>query len=81
MATVSSTVPISDGLFTVGLSGAGGLLRGMAESSLCVPSRDTALIQECHLALEHSLAMVVEELLHGIEQQKTRTTESAEVTS
>ncbi|MEM7243893.1 MAG: SIS domain-containing protein, partial [Acidobacteriota bacterium] len=67
------------GLLTVGLCGSGGLLRGMADFVLAVPSRDTALIQECHLALEHSLALVVEELLHGATGRPVQATTLTEV--
>ena len=49
------------GLRTVGLTGAsGGTLAKSAEFCICVPSNDTARIQECHILIGHILSELVE---------------------
>jgi D-sedoheptulose 7-phosphate isomerase len=49
------------GLRTVGLTGAsGGTLAKSAEFCICVPSEDTARIQECHILIGHILSELVE---------------------
>jgi D-sedoheptulose 7-phosphate isomerase len=46
---------------TVALTGSGGeALRAICEHCLCVPSADTARIQECHMLVGHSLCEAVE---------------------
>jgi D-sedoheptulose 7-phosphate isomerase len=53
------------GLGVVALTGAsGGKLAPMADVAITVPSEATAHIQECHLAVEQLLALVVERELH-----------------
>jgi D-sedoheptulose 7-phosphate isomerase len=53
------------GLEVVALTGAsGGALAGDADVCIRVPSTVTAHIQECHLAIEHLLASLVEDALH-----------------
>jgi phosphoheptose isomerase len=56
-------------LRTIVLTGAaGGQLKSSADVSICVPTEDVQQIQECHLAIEHILCMLVEcELFGGIE--------------
>jgi D-sedoheptulose 7-phosphate isomerase len=55
------------GLVVVGLSGeAGGKLASLADVAIKAPSAVTAQIQECHLALEHLLALLVERDLYPI---------------
>lgn len=52
------------GLRTVGLLGkGGGKLAGLVELPLVVPSSDTQRIQECHIAIGHAIAELVDELL------------------
>jgi D-sedoheptulose 7-phosphate isomerase len=52
------------GLRTVGLLGkGGGKLGGLVELPLVVPSSDTQRIQECHIAIGHAIAELVDELL------------------
>jgi D-sedoheptulose 7-phosphate isomerase len=52
------------GAFTVGMTGdGGGKLAPLADACLCVPSRDTARIQECHILLGHALCDRVESAL------------------
>jgi D-sedoheptulose 7-phosphate isomerase len=52
------------GLRTVGLLGkGGGKLAERVELPLVVPSSDTQRIQECHIAIGHAIAELVDELL------------------
>jgi D-sedoheptulose 7-phosphate isomerase len=52
------------GLRTVGLTGeSGGRLAPLCDLALCVPSRHTARIQECHIAICHAICQVVEATL------------------
>lgn len=49
------------GLFTIALTGAsGGLLRGLVDVLIDVPSEETPRIQECHILAGHALCDVVE---------------------
>ncbi len=49
---------------TVGLLGRdGGLLRGMCENSIVVPSLVTARVQECHILIGHTLCGLIEQEL------------------
>jgi D-sedoheptulose 7-phosphate isomerase len=53
-------------LRTIVLTGAGGgQLKSIADVSICVPTKDVQQIQECHLAIEHILCMLVERELFG----------------
>jgi D-sedoheptulose 7-phosphate isomerase len=50
--------------FTVGMTGEGGGKMGsLTDACLCVPSRDTARIQECHILLGHALCDRIESAL------------------
>jgi D-sedoheptulose 7-phosphate isomerase len=52
------------GLRTIGLLGkGGGKLAGLVELPLVVPSSDTQRIQECHIAIGHAIAELVDRLL------------------
>lgn len=51
------------GCMTVAWCGEGGKLRSEVDLALCVPSRDTQRIQECHIALGHILCGLVEQAL------------------
>jgi hypothetical protein len=51
------------GMRTIALTGSGGLLSGMVDVSISVPSMDTQRIQETHLAVEHILCELVEAIL------------------
>ena len=54
------------GLKTIGLTGAdGGQLTRLVDIAVVVPSRNTAQIQECHIALGHILCEATEMLLFG----------------
>ncbi len=49
------------GAFTVAMTGAGGgKMAGMADASLCVPTKDTARVQEGHILCGHMLCDWVE---------------------
>jgi D-sedoheptulose 7-phosphate isomerase len=52
------------GLITIGWTGAtGGKLIDLVDYCFCVPSTETARIQECHLTMGHVLCELVEERL------------------
>ncbi len=52
------------GMIVIGLTGGtGGALAETADVALVVPSRNTARIQECHLAIEHIFCEIVEAVL------------------
>lgn len=54
------------GLKTIGLTGGdGGPLARLVDIAIVVPSKNTAQIQECHIALGHILCEAVETLLFG----------------
>ncbi len=54
------------GMVTVGLTGeTGGKTKAEAEHCICVPSRDTARIQESHIMIGHILCEIVECELFG----------------
>ena len=48
------------GVVTVALTGSGGALAPIADLAIQVPSTDTQLVQEMHLAIEHLLCELVE---------------------
>lgn len=52
------------GLHTIGFTGkSGGQMQGLCDAALCVPSNQTAYIQEYHLALYHALCRMLEQAL------------------
>ena len=52
------------GLVTIGWTGAtGGKLVNLVDYCFCVPSTETARIQECHLTMGHVLCALIEERL------------------
>lgn len=52
------------GMTTIGLTGAtGGLLIGAVDLCLCVPSQNTARIQEVHITVAHVVCEIVERVL------------------
>jgi D-sedoheptulose 7-phosphate isomerase len=54
------------GMTTFGLTGAGGgAMRDLCDLHIAVPSSVTMNIQECHLALEHTFCMLVEQCIFG----------------
>jgi D-sedoheptulose 7-phosphate isomerase len=70
------------GMRTIGFSGGdGGRLARLVEIPLVAPSKDTALIQECHITLGHLLCAGVEMLLkstkHGKPAEKRNKTGAA----
>ncbi len=53
-------------LLTIGLTGrSGGKLRSLVKHCVCVPSDETARIQECHTLIGHVLSGIVEQELFG----------------
>jgi len=48
----------------IALVGDGGALAGSADVAIQVPSRDTQLIQQVHLAVEHLICQLVEQALY-----------------
>ncbi len=54
------------GLVTVGLTGRdGGTLKELVDYCVCVPSSETARIQECHILIGHILCEILEAELAG----------------
>ncbi len=54
------------GITSVGLTGAGGgQLKGLADRCICVPSENTARVQEAHILIGHILSEIVETELFG----------------
>jgi D-sedoheptulose 7-phosphate isomerase len=53
------------GLSVIGLVGEGGPLADDVDVAIRVPSRDTALIQQVHLAIEHLICQLVEDAIVG----------------
>ena len=52
------------GIFTVALAGgSGGLMKKLADCTLCIPSEETPRIQECHILTGHIICEIAEELL------------------
>jgi D-sedoheptulose 7-phosphate isomerase len=51
-------------IYTVALTGAsGGLLRNIADCTICIPSEETPRIQESHILVGHIICEIVEEKL------------------
>jgi D-sedoheptulose 7-phosphate isomerase len=55
----------AQGIATIALLGAGGVLPDLVDVAIQVPSTTTMLIQQTHLALEHALCDLVERELFG----------------
>jgi D-sedoheptulose 7-phosphate isomerase len=53
-----------EGIAVVALLGQEGPLATLADLAICVPSRDTQLVQQVHLAVEHLLCHLVERALY-----------------
>ncbi len=52
------------GVYTIGLTSAsGGLMRGLVDVLIAVPSEETPRIQECHILLGHALCDAVEQAI------------------
>jgi len=47
------------------LGGTGGTIAPLADTSVIVPSSDTARIQECHILIGHILCLLIEESLYS----------------
>lgn len=61
------------GLRTVGLTGAsGGTLAKSTEFCICVPSKDTPRIQECHILIGHIISELVEKEIFPQERRVPR---------
>ena len=54
------------GLHTVAFTGgSGGKMMGVADHSICAPSKETPRIQECHILIGHVISLLVEqEIFH-----------------
>lgn len=51
-------------IYTVALAGAsGGMLKNVADCTLCIPSEETPLIQECHILTGHIICEIVEQMM------------------
>ena len=53
------------GIKTIALTGMGGKLAELSRVAIAVPSQNTQLVQEAHLAIEHLLCELVEKSLFG----------------
>ena len=53
------------GVWTIGLFGEGGELASEVDVPILIPSRNTQLVQECMLTVEHTICELVEESLFG----------------
>ncbi len=60
----AATTAREAGISVIALTGAGGELAASADVAIRVPSRVTAHIQECHIAIEQLLALLVEQALY-----------------
>lgn len=60
------------GLRTLVLTGLSGPLVAVADIALTVPSRDTQIIQEAHLAIEHAVVDLVERILFADDRDWVR---------
>jgi D-sedoheptulose 7-phosphate isomerase len=61
------------GLLTVGLTGnTGGKLKGSVDHCVCIPSNETARIQECHGLIGHILAELVERAIFNKQGRASR---------
>jgi D-sedoheptulose 7-phosphate isomerase len=57
------------GLHTVALTGAsGGRLRGLVDTLIAIPSKETPRIQECHILVGHALCDAVEHAIVAMRQ-------------
>lgn len=66
---VAAAVVAKDmGIITMGWSGAGGGQLALLCDVLCVPSSETARIQECHILIGHILCELVEAMYFGAEE-------------
>jgi len=62
-------VTVRQGVKTVGLSGnSGGELQALCPC-VCIPSTNTARIQECHIMLGHILCGLVEQAMFSVDRQ------------
>jgi D-sedoheptulose 7-phosphate isomerase len=52
-------------MVTIGLFGEGAALAGDVDVVILIPSRDTQVIQECMLPVEHIISELVEDFLFG----------------
>jgi D-sedoheptulose 7-phosphate isomerase len=54
------------GALTVGLTNeTGGKLKNLVDLCLCVPSRDTQRVQECHITVGHIICDIIESTIFG----------------
>jgi D-sedoheptulose 7-phosphate isomerase len=60
----------TQGIQTIGLLGSSGVLPGLVDVAIRVPSTTTPLVQETHLAVEHVICELVERELYGYEQNR-----------
>jgi D-sedoheptulose 7-phosphate isomerase len=60
----------TQGIQTIGLLGSSGVLPGLVDVAIRVPSSTTPLVQETHLAVEHVICELVERELYGYEENR-----------
>lgn len=59
----AASVARAGGLKVIALTGSGGRLAGMGDLAIAVPHSDVAYVQEAHLAVEHIITELIEDLL------------------
>lgn len=57
------------GIYSIALTGQSGEIVGHSDYSICIPSNQTARIQECHILIGHILCMLIEEELYIISNE------------
>jgi D-sedoheptulose 7-phosphate isomerase len=54
-------------IYTIALTGgSGGLMRNVADCTICIPSQETPRIQECHLLTGHIICEIAEAMLFDV---------------
>jgi len=67
----------SKSMFSVAMTGnSGGIVRTVADCTICIPSSDISRIQECHILLGHIICEIVEQVLCGERENAQGVSES-----
>jgi D-sedoheptulose 7-phosphate isomerase len=56
-------------IYTVALIGEGGKMKEAAECAICIPSRETPRIQECHILTGHIICEIAEDLIFALKEE------------
>jgi len=72
----------SKSIYAVALTGAsGGIVKGVADCTICIPSEETPRIQECHILTGHLICEIVELMLFEDSGSRAQDTNFAAVPS